>query len=99
MAASTLSRTPANTAALTHVMAVPEARRPWTTVADVARPLEPGLVLADSLSGAEVVEAFRRTPASEYLVVGRDGGTVGVLAAADVARILQGHSSPVGAAA
>ena len=83
----------------THVMAVPEARRPWTTVADVARPLEPGLVLADSLSGAEVVEAFRRTPASEYLVVGRDGGTVGVLAAADVARILQGHSSPVGAAA
>ena len=30
-----------------HVMAVPEARRPWTTVADVARPLEPGLVLAD----------------------------------------------------
>ena len=46
-----------------HVMAVPEARRPWTTVADVARPLEPGLVLADSLSGAEVVEAFRTTPA------------------------------------
>jgi Zn-dependent protease len=80
-----------------HVMAVPEGRRPWTTVADVARPLEPGLVLADSLSGAEVVEAFRRTPASEYLVVGRDGGTVGVLAAADVARILQGRASPAGA--
>lgn len=79
-----------------HVMAVPEARRPWTTVADVARPLEPGLVLADSLSGAEVVEAFRLTPASEYLVVGRDGGAVGVLAAADVARILQGRT-PVGA--
>ncbi len=73
-----------------HVMAVPEARRPWTTVADVARPLEPGLVLADSLSGAEVVEAFRRTPASEYLVVGRDGRAVGVLAAADVAKVLQG---------
>jgi Zn-dependent protease len=81
-----------------HVMAVPEGRRPWTTVADVARPLEPGLVLTDSLSGAEVVEAFRRTPASEYLVVGRDGGTVGVLAAADVARVLQGRSA-VGAAA
>ncbi len=82
-----------------HVMAVPEGRRPWTTVADVARPLEPGLVLADSLSGAEVVEAFRRTPASEYLVVGRDGGTVGVLAAADVARILQGRATPAGALA
>ncbi|HYT09173.1 MAG TPA: site-2 protease family protein [Mycobacteriales bacterium] len=82
-----------------HVIAVPEARRPWTTVADVARPLEPGLVLADSLSGAEVVEAFRRTPASEYLVVGHDGGTVGVLSAADVARILQGHGMPLGASA
>jgi Zn-dependent protease len=79
-----------------HVMAVPEARRPWTTVADVARPLEPGLVLADSLSGAEVVEAFRRTPASEYLVVGRDGRAVGVLAAVDVARVLQGRTAPAG---
>ena len=77
-------------------MAVPEARRPWTTVADVARPLEPGLVLTDSLSGAEVVEAFRRTPASEYLVVGRDGRAVGVLAAADVARILQGRTAAAG---
>ncbi|HZB48874.1 MAG TPA: site-2 protease family protein, partial [Mycobacteriales bacterium] len=82
-----------------HVMAVPELRRPWTTVADVARPLEPGLVLADSLSGAEVVEAFRRTPASEYLVVGRDGRAVGVLAAADVAKILQGAGKPLGARA
>jgi hypothetical protein len=58
--------------------------------------LEPGLVLADSLSGAEVVEAFRRTPASEYLVVGRDGRAVGVLAATDVARILQGRAAPAG---
>ncbi len=79
-----------------HVMAVPEPRRPWTTVADVARPLEPGLVLADSLSGAEVVEAFRAMPASEYLVVGRDGRAVGVLAAADVAKILQGGPMPLG---
>jgi Zn-dependent protease len=79
-----------------HVMAVPEARRPWTTVADVARPLEPGLVLADSLSGAEVVEAFRRTPASEYLVVGRDGRAVGMLSAVDVARVLQGRTAPAG---
>ena len=79
-----------------HVMAVPEARRPWTTVADVARPLEPGLVLIDTLSGAEVVEAFRATPASEYLVVGRDGRAVGVLAAADVAQILQGGRTALG---
>ena len=82
-----------------HVVAVPEPRRPWTTVADVARPLEPGLVLADSLSGEQVVEAFRATPASEYLVVGRDGRTVGVLSAADVAGILQGRPGTVGATA
>ena len=79
-----------------HVMAVPEARRPWTTVADVARPLEPGLVLTVGLSGAEVVEAFRRTPASEYLVVAGDGRAVGVLAAVDVARVLQGRTAPAG---
>ena len=79
-----------------HVMAVPEGRRPWTTVADVARPLEPGLVLGVGLSGAEVVEAFRRTPATEYLVVGRDGRAVGVVAAADVARVLQGRGAPAG---
>ena len=80
-----------------HVMAVPEARRPWTTVADVARPLEPGLVLRVGLSGAEVMEALRRTPASEYLVVAGDGRAVGVLAAADVARVLQGRPTPAGA--
>ena len=81
-----------------HVMAVPEARRPWTPVADVARPVDQGLTLADSLSGEELLEAFRRTPASEYLVIGRDGRTVGVLAAVDVARVLQQGSVPTGAA-
>jgi Zn-dependent protease/CBS domain-containing protein len=81
----------------THVMAVPQDRRPWTTVSDVARPLEPGLVLSDSLEGEGLVEAFRRMPASEYLVVGRDGHTVGVLAATDVAQVLQGGRPPAGA--
>ena len=50
--------------------AVPEHRRPWMTVADVARPLEPGLVLEPALSGADLVQAVRRTPASEYVVAG-----------------------------
>jgi len=80
-----------------HVMAVPPARRPWTPVADVARPVDQGLTLVDTLSGEELLEAFRRAPASEYLVVGRDGGTVGVLAAADVARVLQEGRLPSGA--
>lgn len=84
----------------THVMAVPQSRRPWTPVADVARPIEPGLVLRDTMAGEDLLEAFRRTPASEYLVVGRDGRTVGVLAAVDVARVLQqAQPAGVGAAA
>jgi Zn-dependent protease/CBS domain-containing protein len=82
-----------------HVMAVPEARRPWTPVADVARPVEPGLTLNDSLSGEQLLDALRQLPASEYLVVGRDGGVVGVLAAVDVARVLQQGRLPSGAPA
>ncbi|HVQ93785.1 MAG TPA: site-2 protease family protein [Mycobacteriales bacterium] len=82
-----------------HVMAVPEARRPWTPVADVARPVEPGLTLTDSLTGEQLLDALRQLPASEYLVVGRDGGVVGVLAAVDVARVLQQGRMPSGAPA
>jgi Zn-dependent protease len=80
-----------------HVMAVPEARRPWTPVADVARPVEPGLTLTDTLSGEQLLDALRQMPASEYLVVGSDGGVAGVLAAVDVARVLQEGRLPSGA--
>jgi Zn-dependent protease len=79
-----------------HVMAVPEARRPWTPVADVARPVEPGLTLTDTLTGEQLLDALRQLPASEYLVVGRDGGLVGVLASVDVARVLQQGRLPSG---
>jgi Zn-dependent protease len=79
-----------------HVMAVPETRRPWMPVADVARPLEPGLTLPDALAGEALLDAFRQAPASEYLVVGRDGHTVGVLSAVDVARVLQEGRLPTG---
>src|SRR5215475_11089408 len=79
-----------------HVMAVPEARRPWTPVADVARPLEPGLTLSAALAGEALLDAFRKAPASEYLVVGQDGHTVGVLSAVDVARVLQEGRLPSG---
>lgn len=76
------------------VLGVPEARRPWTPVTDVARPLEPGLVLRDTLGGEALLDAMRGTPASEYLVVGRTGDTVGVLVAADVARALDDRAGP-----
>jgi CBS domain-containing protein len=71
-----------------HVMAVPEARRPWTTIADVARPLEPGLVLPVGLTGDQLLAAVRATPAAEYLVVHPDGSPAGVLATADLAAVL-----------
>jgi CBS domain-containing protein len=80
-----------------HVMAVPEARRPWLPVADVARPVEAGLTLPATLSGEQLLDALRRTPASEYLVVGPDGEVLGVLAAMDVARALQDGRLPSGA--
>jgi len=78
-----------------HVLALPEQRRPWTTVSQVARQLEPGLTLPDSTAGEAVLDAVRATPASEYLVVGRDGRSVGVLATNDVAVLLRrwGHQT------
>ena len=71
--------------------AVPEQRRPWVTVADVARAIEPGLVIEPGLDGAAVLERMRATPATEYLVAGPDGEVKGVLSAHDVARALDGR--------
>lgn len=70
------------------VIATPEQRRPWVPVSAFARSLEPGLKLAAELSGQELIEALRATPASEYVVVDRGGAIMGVLAATDVARML-----------
>ena len=71
--------------------AVPERRRPWVTVADVARAIEPGLVLEPGLDGPALLERMRATPATEYLVAGPDGQVAGVLSAHDVARALGGR--------
>jgi Zn-dependent protease len=78
------------------VLTVPENQRPWTSIADVARPLEPGLTLRDNLHGEAILEAMRTTPASEYVVVGRDGSVLGVLVTADVVRALNPGSDPGG---
>jgi Zn-dependent protease len=82
-----------------HVIALPEQRRPWTTVSEVARQLEPGMTLPDSAAGEAVLNAVRATPASEYLVVGRDGRSVGVLATNDVAVLLRRWGHDTGGAA
>jgi Zn-dependent protease/CBS domain-containing protein len=71
------------------VMAVPEAKRPWMEVAQLARPVEEGMVLNLNMSGRQVLDAMHRNPASEYLVVDDRGELFGVLTQADVAAALQ----------
>ncbi len=63
-------------------------RRPWVTIAEVSRSLEPGLIIAEDLPGQAVLDAVRTTPATEYLIIGRDGVSRGVLAISDLARAL-----------
>jgi Zn-dependent protease len=72
------------------VIATPEQRRPWIEVGSMARALGPGLILPAGLSGLELVEAVRRTPATEYLLVEPSGQIYGVLVAADLDRAFAG---------
>lgn len=66
------------------VTATPAQRRPWIEAGTLARTLDPGLVLPVDLSGMALIEAVRRSPASEYLVVDSSGQVFGVLAASDL---------------
>ena len=68
----------------TAVMATPPQRRPWIVAGSLARTIDPGLVLPVDLSGMALIEAVRRTPASEYLLVEQTGQVFGVLATADL---------------
>ena len=68
----------------TAVMATPPQRRPWIEAGSLARTLEPNLVLPADLSGMALLDAIRRAPASEYLLVEPSGQVYGVLAARDV---------------
>jgi Zn-dependent protease len=70
------------------VSGVPTERRPWATIGDVSRPLEPGLVVPDSISGTQLLETLQQHPATEYLVVDPQGMSRGVIATVDVARAL-----------
>ncbi len=66
------------------VMATPEQRRPWVDAGSLARTLDPGMVLPADLSGKELIEAVRKSPASEYLLVEPSGQVYGVLATSDL---------------
>jgi Zn-dependent protease/CBS domain-containing protein len=74
----------------TAVMATPQQRRPWIESGSLARTLEPSLVLPADLSGMALLEAIRRAPATEYLLVEPSGQVYGVLAARDVDRAFAG---------
>ena len=66
------------------VMATPPQRRPWIEAGALARTLEPSMVLPADLSGMALLDAIRRAPATEYLLVEPSGQVYGVLAARDV---------------
>jgi Zn-dependent protease len=66
------------------VVATPEQRRPWVEVGSLARTIEPGLVLSADLSGLALLDAVRRTPATEYLLIEPSGQVYGVLVATDL---------------
>jgi Zn-dependent protease len=64
--------------------AVPEERRPWTTINQVSRPIEDGMKIPADLSGQELMGRLSQVPASEYVVYGPDGQPTGVLVMVDV---------------
>jgi Zn-dependent protease len=72
------------------VTATPPQRRPWVEVGSMARSIDPGLVLNADLGGMALLDAIRRSPASEYLLVEPSGQVVGVLAARDLDQVFAG---------
>ena len=72
------------------VGSIPPDRRPWTPITEVARAIEPGLVLDVDLAGDDLLAAVRATPAHEYLVVDAAGEPAGILSVVDLAASLRG---------
>ncbi|MFF7968709.1 site-2 protease family protein [Streptomyces sp. NPDC007903] len=68
------------------IVGVPEHRRPWVPVSELAQDLTDGMRVSAELSGEELLDTLRATPATEYLVVENTGEIYGVLSAADVER-------------
>jgi Zn-dependent protease len=66
------------------VMATPPQRRPWIDAGSLAKTLDPGMILPADLSGMALLDAVRRSPATEYLLVEPSGQVYGVLAATDL---------------
>ena len=75
------------------VIATPEHPRPWVEAGDVARVLDPNLIVAADLTGEALLDVLRANPAPEYLVVEPGGEIVGVLAASDVQAAFLGEAA------
>jgi Zn-dependent protease len=72
------------------VTATPPQRRPWIEAGSLARTIDPGRVLSADLQGMALLDAIRRAPASEYLLVDAEGEVVGVLATKDLDQVFSG---------
>ncbi|MBI0380468.1 CBS domain-containing protein, partial [Streptomyces albiflaviniger] len=68
------------------IVGVPEHRRPWVAVSGLAQDLKDGMRVSAELTGEELLDTLRATPATEYLVVEETGEVYGVLSTADVER-------------
>jgi hypothetical protein len=69
--------------------AVPPEQRAWTPVSAVARPLEPGMVIPDTVDAEQLLRRMQATPAPEYLMVRPDGSPAGIIATRDFALSLR----------
>jgi len=67
---------------------VPPQRRPWVSLSSVVHRISPAAILDARLSGEALMDALRREPAPEYVVLDA-GRLVGVLRTADVAAVLR----------
>jgi Zn-dependent protease/CBS domain-containing protein len=72
------------------VMATPPQRRPWIEAGTLARSIQPDLVLPVDIGGMALLDAIRRAPASEYLLVEPSGQVYGVLASRDLDGVFAG---------
>ncbi|HEY1704349.1 MAG TPA: site-2 protease family protein [Trebonia sp.] len=72
------------------VMATPAQRRPWIDAGSLARSIQPELVLPADISGMALLDAIKKAPASEYLLVEPTGQVYGVLAASDLEHVFAG---------
>jgi Zn-dependent protease/CBS domain-containing protein len=72
------------------VTATPPQRRPWVDTGSMARTVDPGLILNADLQGMALLDAIRKSPATEYLLVESSGEVVGVLTTRDLDRVFAG---------